>query len=175
MSRRTVDRRGQVVLLAAAALAVSLIPLGVAYLQLGYSDDIGASTDTAPAALAEQTLERSIHELTTGMADEYSWDERREAVTTVRDRLEPTLHTLSTAEIGEGTVYQISYNQTRAQSWDSCPSGPDRQFGSCVSDRGVVVQERAGRTHVIAVAVDIEVTAPQREIAVTTLIERQPV
>nr|WP_254279967.1 hypothetical protein [Halomicroarcula marina] len=52
----------------------------------------------------------------------------------------------------------------------NCPSGPDRQFGDCAADRGVVVQERLGRTHVLGVAVDVTTTTERGETAVTAVL-----
>lgn len=171
-------RRGQLVLLAAAALAVALVPMALAHLQLGYHDDVQSATvDSRPVDDAERTLHRALDGAARGIPQQYPWTDRHSAVTAVRDQLRPTLATLNTSRLGSGTVYGISYNDSRAQSWmqANCPSGPDRQFGSCRTDRGVVVQERASETHVLAVAVDIRVTTDDSDWhAVTVLTVNSP-
>lgn len=154
--------RGQLVLLAAIALALALVPLLFAYLQLGYHDDIGATSGPTPVEEAERTIGLALHDATSDIAAGYGWHERSEAVTTVRDRVGPTLTAVNRSILDAGGAYQVTYNESRAQTWaqNECPRGPERQFGDCVGDRGVVVQERAGRTHVVAVTLDVVVTYP---------------
>jgi hypothetical protein len=165
--------RGQLVLLAAVALAVTLVPLVLAYLQLGYHDDIHAGTGQSHTQQAEATLDRSVHDVAGDIPAEYSWAERSSAVDAVQTRLEPTQQAITTAGLDRNTAYAIEYNQTRAQEWAdaNCPGGPDRQFGSCLAEDGIVVQDRQGRTHVLAVAVDIRVTAPEQTARLSTTIE----
>jgi len=153
--------RGQLVLAAAAVLAVALVPVAFAYLQLGYHDDVAASADyDAPAADAERVLERAVHDAVRDVPETYDWRERADAVETVRSRLDPDLEALATARVESGTSYRVAYNETAAEAWaeESCPDGPDRQFGSCKARRGIVVQERAGETHVLVVALEVTVT-----------------
>ena len=165
--------RGQLVLAAAAVLAVALAPVVLAYLQLGYHADVAASTDyDAPVANAERLLERAVHEVATN-ATGRPWSERDETVRTVRDRLDPHLSTLATARIASGTAYGTAYNQSAAANWaaDRCPDGPNREFGDCVAKVGVVVQDRVGETHVLAVALDVTVTTERGERRVTLVVE----
>jgi hypothetical protein len=79
---------------------------------------------------------------------------------------------VTTARLESGIAYEITYNQSRGQRWasDNCPRGPSREFGACQTTKGVVVQERQGRTYVLAVALDIETTTPTREELVATVI-----
>ncbi|MFB6298328.1 MAG: hypothetical protein ABEH56_07385 [Salinirussus sp.] len=152
--------RGQLVLLAAVALAVALVPLTVVYLQLGYGAEVAAGD--SPIRDASRTLGKAVEDAADGVPEEYAWSDRGAAVTAVRDRLRSTLATLNTSRLDAGRAYAVTYNASRAGEWadDNCPNGPDRQFGSCRADRGVVVQERAGRTHVLAVAIDVETVGP---------------
>lgn len=154
---------GQLVLVAAVALAAALVPLAVAYLQLGYQATVDA--DRSPIQDIRGTLDRALVDAAGDVPDQYPWSDRTAAVTAVRDRLRPTLATLNTSRLAAGRAVAVTYNATRGQAWvDShCPAGPDRQFGSCRVDRGVVVQDRAGRTHVLAVAVDVAVAGPNAE------------
>ncbi|MFC7131814.1 MULTISPECIES: DUF7261 family protein [Salinibaculum] len=167
------SRRGQLVLLAAAALAIALVPMTVAHLQLGYSADIEtASVDETTLADAQQTLQRALDDATASVPSRYTWSNRSGAVTSVHDSLAPTFEAMHTARLDAGTVVRVSYNGTRAREWAArhCPGGPNRNFGSCVADRGVVVQERAGDTHVLAAAVDVRVTTERRDASLLTVV-----
>ena len=53
----------------------------------------------------------------------------------------------------------------------NCPGGPNRDFGPCEATDGVVVQERAGETVVLAVAFDVRVTT-ERGWSRSTLVVR---
>ncbi len=55
------------------------------------------------------------------------------------------------------------------QEWAlrNCPDGPARDFGQCVADDGVVVQERAGETAIVAVAIDVVVATPETKTDLT--------
>lgn len=152
--------RGQLVLAAAAVVAVALAPVVLAYLQLGFHPDVEAGADRAdPAANAERFLERAVHEAGAAVTGAHGWHERRLAVRAVRDRLDPRLETLAASRVAEGTAYRVAYNDSAARAWADrrCPGGRGRAFGPCESHRGVVVQERAGETHVLAVAFDVRV------------------
>lgn len=165
--------RAQLVLAAAAVVAVALAPVVLAYLQLGYHDDVRASTDyDAPAQNAQRVLDRAVHESATGIPGEYDWNERGEAVSEVRDRLEPRLSALESARVEEGTAYQVAYNESAAEGWaeENCPSGPNRQFGDCEAIEGMVVQDRVGETHVITVAFDLRVTTERGWIRETVVV-----
>lgn len=166
--------RGQFVLVAAAALAIALAPLVLAYLQLGYHADVQAATDyDAPAENAQRFLERAVHESAAGVPEDYDWGDRGDAVETVHSRLDPKRSRLATARVESGTAYRTRYNQTAAQAWAStnCPSGPDRQFGGCEARRGVVVQNRDGRTHVLAVTLNLTVTTERGTRELTLVVE----
>jgi hypothetical protein len=158
--------------LAAAALAIALVPMALAYLQLGYHEDVRTvSSDDETLPDVERTLNRDLAAASDGLAVDSGWDERGAAVTTFRERLEPSLMALRRAGLDGGTTVQISYNDSRAGAWaaDHCPTGPDREFGRCLTDRGVVVQERDGWTHVLAVAVDVSVTEPDATTRATVV------
>lgn len=166
-------RRGQLVLLAAAVLAVALVPMALAYLQLGYHGDVAAaSTGDAPLRDAERTLDRALHDAVDSIPQRHPWSNRTGAVTEVRHRLRDDLSTLNRSGVESGTAFAVSYNHSRAVVWadENCPSGPARQFGPCRADRGVVVQSRANQTHVLAVAFDVRVTTPDGRWRATTTV-----
>jgi hypothetical protein len=165
--------RAQLVLAAAALVAVALAPVVVAYLQLGYHADVDASAEfDAPDRNAERLLSRAVHDAAGDATGEFAWSERTAAAAGVRDELKPRLDALRSSRVEEGTVYRVGYNQTAARSWRraNCPGGPNRQFGPCEAHRGVVVQERAGETHVLAVAFDVRVTTRDSEMTLTMVV-----
>lgn len=155
------SRRGQLVLLAAVALALALVPMTLAYLQLGYHADGDAVTvDNDRLSETEMTLSRTVDDASATIPAEYAWSNRSAAIQTVRDRLRSTIGSLNTSRLPEGTVVHITYNQSRASGWASnnCPKGPNRDFGSCSAEKGVVVQNRRDETHVLAAAFDVALT-----------------
>ena len=171
--RRRPDR-GQLVLLAAAALAIALVPVLFAYLQLGYHGDVTASADyDSPGRNAERFLERAVHESSTDVPDTFDWTARQDAVDTVRTRLDSRVTTLQAARVESGTATRVGYNRSAAEAWNSthCPDGPDRQFGPCESRQGVVVQDRLGETHVLAVAVDVTTTTDRGTKRLTLIVQ----
>lgn len=165
--------RAQLVLAAAAVVAVALAPAVLAYLQLGYAADVGASAEyDAPASNAVRVLERAVYAASAGVPANHSWGQRRDAVDTVRDDLEPRLDALERARIEAGTAVRIRYNETAASGWadGNCPGGDGRQFGPCRADRGVVVQQRAGETHPVAVAFGLRVTTERGRTDLTVVV-----
>lgn len=165
--------RGQLVLAAAAVVAVALAPVVFAYLQLGYHGDVTASQEyTAPGQNAERLLSQAVHDVSADVPARYAWDERETAVADVRSRLGPRLDALRSSRVESGTAYRVRYNQSAAAAWKraNCPSGPNRQFGDCEARQGVVVQERAGETHVLAVAFDVRATGERGTTALTVVI-----
>jgi len=160
------------VVLAGVALALALVPLALAYLQLGYHEDVAAGTSAGPAEQAEATIERAVHDAARGVPATYGWAQRSAAVSAVRSRLDPAVTTVERSGLRRGIAREVAYNQTRARQWAlaNCPRGPDREFGRCVAERGVVVQERRGRTHVLAVGFDIEVTGQDRTVWLSTTV-----
>lgn len=160
------------VLVAALALALALVALGLAYIQLGYHDDIEVSGHD-PAAQLEATLEEALHDAAAGIPATYDWDERSGAAESVRTALHPTRETLETSRLEDGHLYAIAVNETHADAWEenNCPDGPAGGFGDCAVVDGVVLQERNGASTVLAVAFDIDVTTPDGETSVTTTVE----
>lgn len=166
-------RRGQLVLVAAVLVAVAITPLVLAALQLGYHEDVRATAaQDPPTAATLRVLDRAVPAASADVPREYGWSRRRAAVTDVRADLGRTLDRLRTDGVRDGVVRDVRYNTTVATAWrgTNCPSGPSRAFGPCRVDRGVVVQERTGRTHVLAVGFDVVVTTQRGETAVTVVV-----
>ncbi|MFC7071804.1 hypothetical protein ACFQJ7_10185 [Halovenus rubra] len=168
------DSRGQLVLIAALALTLVLVALGVAYLQLGYNEDV-QTVEQRPASQIEAVLERIIDKTATDVPNMFHWSDRDTAAQAVRDELNATSDQLETSRLGAGHLYHITLNDTRTAHWESanCPAGPNRQFGTCETIGGIAVQNRTGRTHVLAAAFDIMITTPNGETAVTVVIKPQ--
>lgn len=165
--------RGQLVLVAAVFIAVSFIPITVAYLQLGYDADIEASSDTTDESLASTTrlLQRSVHDAV--MNNTTAWSHRNDTVTTIHSRLKPSIAAIEDESVTTGSLQRVQYNGSAAREWtaSNCPNGSVRQFGPCRTDRGVVVQERVGETHVLAVAFDVTRTTDRKRVEATVIVE----
>ena len=118
-------------------------------------------------------FDRAVTRESESVPQRYAWADRSAAVTAFREELEPVRSRLQTAETERGTVTEITYNATAASAWQAanCPGGPGREFGPCRTDRGVVVQERVDRTHVLAVGVDVTTTTERGETEVTVVLE----
>lgn len=171
-SHPTTTERGQLVLVAAVFIAVACVPITVAYLQLGYDADIEASSDGAGESLRSTTqlLQRGAHDARTNNTT--AWEHRNDTVTAIRNRLEPHISAIETEGITTGAVQRVRYNGSAATEWanTNCPNGSARRFGSCTADRGVVVQERIGETHGLAVAFDVTLTTDRKRIEATVIV-----
>lgn len=166
------DGRGQFVLLAGVVVALALVAMLTAYLQLGYHADVTGGTVDRPVRDSTGFLARATHEEARAVRGEYGWTDRDEAVTAVRDRLRARLETLERASLAEGVVSRTSFNASAAAEAvdEYCRSGPGRAFGDCAADRGVVIQERTGRTLVLAVGYDLTVTTDSGSTRLTTVV-----
>lgn len=166
--------RGQLVLIASLVITVAIVPMAFAYLQLGYDADVETSIDaTNPEDDAHRVLVRAVHNASSSIPERFSWTNRTDAAHSLRSTLSSRVETIETGLLEQGIAREITYNDTAAMAWanGSCPSGPARQFGPCDVDRGVVVQERAGRSHVLRVAVDLETTTDRRQSSVTWVVD----
>ncbi len=162
------------VLLAGVVVALALVAMLVAYLQLGYHADVtSAGADENVVRNGQSYLERTTHRAARSLRGEYTWDERGQAVTAARDRIEPQLAELQRAHVESGIVVTATFNETIARQWESanCPSGPGREFGSCEADRGIVIQERNRRTLVLAVGYDLETTTDDERSRLSFAVE----
>jgi hypothetical protein len=170
-ARRRLPRargRAQLLLVAAGVIAVALVPMALAYLQLGYDADVQAGGDlAAPEENAERLLSRAVHD--TAVANGTS---AADAAARTRENLAPWLDRLQASRLADGVAYQVSYNRTAATEWAAanCPGGPGRSFGPCETRDGVVVQDRAGDTHTVAVALDVTVVTRDGETRFTFVV-----
>ncbi|AFK18318.1 hypothetical protein E6P09_06005 [Haloferax mediterranei ATCC 33500] len=161
---RTSTDRGQLVLVSGAVVVVALLTIVLVHAQLGYAvtdaappvDDVAAATDDA------------VEAATADVAGRYSWAARESAVADFRSQLDPSLTRIEHAHTGSGGV-SLSTNNSVAAGWAlrNCPESTYRDFGQCVADDGVVVQERAGETAIVAALVDVRIGTPQSETDLT--------
>ena len=145
-------------LLAAAVVAIALLPVVIAYMQLGYGGVATTEpTATTPEAGAVEALERAAFDVATVEQGQFPWENRSSVATRVVSGFDARAEVIESADVEGGRVHEIERDQNAAQAWadDHCPGGPDRQFGPCTVDRGVVLQERAGDAHVLAIAVEV--------------------
>jgi hypothetical protein len=143
------------VLLAGATVALALVPMAAAYLQLGYQADLEAGTDRPSLAEVDATLARGLNAASAGVPAGYNWTDRGAAVEAVSRTLTDWLRALERAP--RGRVLDTDFDNrtaTRLAARD-CPGGPSRAFGPCVARGGLVLQERANRTHVLAAAIEV--------------------
>lgn len=168
--------RGQLVLLAAVVIAFAFATGALAYWQVGAHPDVDRSGDDGATAQVASALDRSVHDATASVPSAYDWDERETAVRAVEEELEPRLATLRISELERSVVHEIEYDEDAATAWaaEDCPSGPDRQFGACEAIGGIVVQERAGETHVLGVAVTVHTTAERTQRRTTVRATGRP-
>ncbi|MFB6221340.1 MAG: hypothetical protein ABEH90_07855 [Halolamina sp.] len=166
------DDRGQLVLVAAAVLALALVPLGFAYLQLGYHADVRAtSAEESPGSETVRLLERAVHEAS-GEATGQPWAGRDGAAARVNRTLAADIDAIEAAQVERGIAAEIRQNGTAAATWTdgNCPSGSGREFGACETSGGLVIQERAGETHLVAVAFDVQVVSERGEAELTVVV-----
>lgn len=167
--------RGQLVLVAAALVALAFVPALAAYLQLGYAGDAHAmaARDDAGTATAA-ALDPAVDAATPRLAESDAWTDRDAAVSAYRDALNGSIEAIENASVARGRVSVVSYDERAAitSARDACPSGRGRVFGPCEAVGGIVVQERANRTHVVAVAFDVTVIGEGRETHLAVVVRR---
>lgn len=160
------------VLVAAALLALALVPLGFAYLQLGYHEDIASTTEPdRPGSETVRLLERAVYDAG-GEPVGHPWAGRAGAAQQVNRSLSPREADIETAQLRQGVAVSIERNATTASRWAgaNCPNGPGRLFGDCEALDGLVLQERAGETHLLAVAYDVRVVDDRGEATLTVVL-----
>jgi hypothetical protein len=181
VTRRILDgadgRRAQLVLVTAAVIALALVPMAVAYLQLGYHADVQASSEPSTAGdEAVRVLERAVTNASATVAAERydaTGRDRRRARSHARRLLDADTRTLEASRVTEGVAYDVRENATAASRWAAASdtTGPARQFGPFRTDGGLVFQPRAGQTHLVAAAFDLHVTTDRGTTRLTVVVE----
>jgi hypothetical protein len=164
------------VLVTAAVIALALVPMAVAYLQLGYHADVRATSEPATTGdEAVRVLERAVHNASATVAEErYDWagPDRDRALDRARRLLADDTRTLEASRVTEGVAYDVRENATAAGQWATSRdnTGPAREFGPYRTDGGLVSQNRAGQTHLVAVAFDVHVTTERGTTRLTVIV-----
>lgn len=156
-------RRGQLVLLAAAVVVTALVPMLLAYAQLGYAGDVAAASDERRTLTdGKRVLERSVAEATRTVSNGTEADQHRLAVDIATDRLDSAVARVESSATDRGVTVAVRRNASAARRWaaSACPRGPNRAFGPCRLTDGVVTQTRANTIALVAVAVDVRVRGP---------------
>ncbi|MFB6104869.1 MAG: hypothetical protein ABEJ57_07305 [Halobacteriaceae archaeon] len=157
-----VRRRAQLVVLAGAVVAVALVPVLVAGLQ------VGATAPEPPRTVTVSDVRRGVATALATHAPRtraYAWDRRVAAVAALKHALEPGL-----ARVGADTAGVIRDLEYVAPPAITCPGGPARRFGACAVIDGVVVQNRGGTVHVVAIAVRVTILGPDGRVAATVVV-----
>lgn len=164
--------RGQLVLVAAAVVAVALVPMVFAYLQLGYHADVDDATSTDRLDDARGLLGHAMRDASENVSGELSWARRERATGRVDASMSRAFTRLEAGYADERVAFSVAYNRTAAERWveRNCPSGPRREFGPCLVRGGIVLQERAGEAHALAVAVDVRVLGERRTTEATFVV-----
>ncbi|MFB6091016.1 MAG: hypothetical protein ABEJ97_08155 [Halobellus sp.] len=162
------DDRGQVVLVAAAVVAVALLAMTAAYAQLGYDGDRRADADVEVASLSE--LERGLGasvraaatDATSGTDGGARWRDRRAVAAAITEDVAADAARLERAHAARSRSLTVAFDDATATAWarEECPGGRGREFGPCRAVGGVVVQERAGTASPVAVALRVRIVSP---------------
>ncbi len=167
-----VDDRGQLVLVAAAAIALALFPLVVAYLQLGYAGDVAAEpTGSDPGASIDRALERAVHDAASDVDGDHATPGA--AASAFERSVRDDVSRLETARIETGRAAEIEYAPDRAARWvagGTWRTGVAGEFDVPTAQGGIVIQERAGEHVVLAVAFDVRSTTPDRTVRRTVVV-----
>ena len=165
--------RGQIVLVAAAVVAVALLSMTLAYAQLGYdADRTGAGTvEVASVSEVDRSLTGSLRATAREVrrGDDHAWRDRRTVAERVAASLDADADRLERAHAEKSRSLTVALDDAAATQWarERCPDGDGREFGPCRVIDGVVVQERADETAVIAAAFRIRVVSPDESTTVT--------
>ncbi|WP_049986761.1 DUF7261 family protein [Halobellus rufus] len=169
--------RAQVVLVAAAVVAVAFLTMTLAYAQLGYDGDrTGAgSVDVVAVEDVERSLGSSFRAAVREEANaerDSSWGARDAVVQRVRDGVDADSGRLEAVYAEGDRSLVVAFDEAAAGEWreSNCPAGPGRAFGPCRAIDGVVVQERVGETTPIAAAFRIRVVSPAESTTATVVV-----
>jgi hypothetical protein len=154
-----IGSRGQVVLLAAAVVAVALVAMLLAFAQLGYHGDVDASrADVPPDADTRRALAHAVENASVRESGR-PWSARTETVAAVGRTLDAAVTNLTARPSAPDRVLIVEQNETAAATLAAdCPAGQTREFGPCDAAGGVVLQERSGEATVLGVALDVRVS-----------------
>lgn len=145
----------------AVVVTIALVPVATAYLQLGYTTATRTDHHTT-AANVDRALAQAVSYAAGETTGRYDWTDRTDAIEHLHQTLDPRLESLESPTDPNSIAVTIAYNQSHAShvAATECPTGPGRDFGPCRASRGIVVQERAGETVILGVALDLIIVTP---------------
>lgn len=165
------EERGQVVLVAAAVVVVALVAMLLAAVQLGYQPT-PTEGDAAGLGQVERHLEAAVRRAANDLGGQFSWRERGAAAAVVRANVRPAVSTAERSGVADDVTYRIERNESAASAVvrEFCPRGEDQVYGDCVAHGAVVLQERAGETHLLGVVLDVRVVGTDRTTRATLFV-----
>ncbi len=163
------DRRGQLIVLTAAVLAVGLLTIAAAYAQLG------STAMTAPTAEQPGTADVTVAlELATQEAldtEHRAWTDRQALATAVGN----TFDLRATRVERVASNRKVTYHITRRDRQTVVPSEVcDGRPTSCTTIDGVVIQRYGTRAVAVGVIVDIKMTTATGVTHSTSVIAPPP-
>ena len=144
--------------MAAAFVALALVPMALAYVQLGH--DPGATApETADTDELRTAVDAAADAAAANVSGRARWGDRTSAVAAADATFRAELARATSAYADRGVLVTVTADDDAADRWASerCPSGEMRRFGECEGRGGFVVQDRAGEVHVVGVAVTVRV------------------
>ncbi len=164
-----VSGRGQAVLAAAVVVAVALVPMFVAYVQLGYPPDAAAEAARADGVADER---RYLERATTAAAEDARAGPSDGTFRRLNDSVANVTARLAARGVARDRTYRVGYAPETATriAREDCPGGEARAFGSCDAVAGVVLQSRANTTAVVAVAFSLRVRSPRGTTTATVVV-----
>lgn len=152
-AERATDRRGQLIVLTAAVLAVGLLTIAATYAQLGSVATEAPTADPPEITDVTVALELAIQEALD--TDHRAWTDRRALAATIGDAVD---HRISRVERAVSNR-EVTYHITRRHRPAVVPAGLcDGRPTSCTTIDGVVIQRYGTRAVAIGVVVDIEMS-----------------
>lgn len=157
------------VIVAGAVVAVALIAVLGAVLQLGYhpghDDGDGLTPPEETRRVVTEVLDTEEETVR-----ESAWEDRQEAVAALQIALEERFQVLERTPIESIRRVRFAPEMAAERLAELCPRGPGQQFGPCVAIDGVIVQDRGGSTHLVAVVLRVTVTTDESESVVTIVV-----
>jgi hypothetical protein len=160
------------VLLAAVVVAVALVPMAVAYAQLGYDADRSPGSAGVTLDDVRRSLDASFTAAALDVDGTADANDAASAASAVRDAVRADVARLERDVAATDRGLAVSSNATAAAAWaaDRCPDGDGRDFESCRVESGVVVQVRAGEVTALAAAFDVSLVGPGERTEATVVV-----
>lgn len=164
--------RAQLVIAAGAVVAVALLAVLGAVLQLGY-DPAPDSQRMDPPEETRRVVATLLTRVEPAVRD-YAWGEHEAAIQEINPVLRDGIRTLQTDRAGTIRFVDVATGAALDRLATLCPRTEHQSFGPCTVIDGIVLQERAGRTHLVAVVLEVTVVTETRRTALTVVVRPAP-